>query len=102
MEVDEEICGGVVVPYWNNLVKPVQRVGESSGGNDTGTELPPKTGEDIVYIFIDTDPWVGYSKDLPFEQRLRDTIGEEIGDGTAEVMKLIITREILGREFLPY
>jgi cyclohexanecarboxyl-CoA dehydrogenase len=44
----------------------------------------------------------GYSKDLPFEQRLRDVIGEETGDGAGEVMKLIIVRNILGREFLPY
>lgn len=44
----------------------------------------------------------GYSQDLPFEQRLKDVVGGEIGDGTAEIMKLIITREMLGREYLPY
>jgi len=44
----------------------------------------------------------GYSKDLPFEQRLRDVAGEEIGDGPPEIMKIIIARDILGREFLPY
>jgi cyclohexanecarboxyl-CoA dehydrogenase len=44
----------------------------------------------------------GYSKDLPYEQRLRDVGGGEIGDGTAEIMKLIIAREMLGKEFLPY
>lgn len=44
----------------------------------------------------------GYSKDLPLEQRLRDAIVPEIGDGTAEIMKLIIVREMLGREFLDY
>jgi cyclohexanecarboxyl-CoA dehydrogenase len=42
----------------------------------------------------------GYSKDLPIEQRLRDSILTEIGDGTAEIMKLIICRELLGREFV--
>ncbi len=45
---------------------------------------------------------VGYSKELYLEQRLRDAIGAEYGDGTAEIMKLIIVRELLGREFLPY
>jgi len=25
-----------------------------------------------------------------------------IGDGTADIMKIIIARELLGREFLPY
>lgn len=42
----------------------------------------------------------GYSKDLPFDQYLRDSILTEIGDGTAEIMKLIISRDILGREFV--
>ena len=45
---------------------------------------------------------VGYSEEHPIEQKLRDAIGFEIGDGTAETMKLIIVRELLGREFLPY
>jgi len=26
--------------------------------------------------------WTGYDQDMPFEQRLRDVIGLEIGDGT--------------------
>jgi cyclohexanecarboxyl-CoA dehydrogenase len=61
-----------------------------------------KTASGIIHECLLTHGHYGYSKDLPFEQRLRDTIGAEIGDGTAEVMKLIISREILGREFLPY
>jgi cyclohexanecarboxyl-CoA dehydrogenase len=40
--------------------------------------------------------------ELPFGQRLRDVMGLEIGDGTAEVMKMIVARELLGRESLPY
>ena len=45
---------------------------------------------------------LGYSADFPLEQRLRDVIGMEMGDGTAQIMKIIISREIIGREFLPY
>jgi cyclohexanecarboxyl-CoA dehydrogenase len=37
----------------------------------------------------------GYSDATPIEQRLRDVLGSRIGDGTAEIMKLIIAREIL-------
>jgi len=37
----------------------------------------------------------GYSTELPFEQRLRDVLGLQIGDGTAQIMKLIIARETL-------
>jgi cyclohexanecarboxyl-CoA dehydrogenase len=44
----------------------------------------------------------GYTDELPFEQRLRDVIGLEIGDGTAEIMKVVVTRELMGRENLPY
>ncbi len=40
----------------------------------------------------------GYSQELPIEQRLRDVIGWQIGDGTEEVMKLIITRSLFGRD----
>jgi cyclohexanecarboxyl-CoA dehydrogenase len=43
----------------------------------------------------------GYSERNPIEQRLRDAIGLQIGDGTAEIMKLIIAREILGERFTP-
>ena len=43
----------------------------------------------------------GYREDNPIEQRLRDAIGLQIGDGTAEIMKLIIAREIMGRRFVP-
>ena len=57
---------------------------------------------DIIHSCLLIHGHYGYSKDLPFEQRLKDVIGGEIGDGTAEIMKLIIAREILGREFLPY
>jgi len=42
----------------------------------------------------------GYTDELPFEQRMRDVIGLEIGDGTAEVMKLVVARQLLGRETL--
>jgi cyclohexanecarboxyl-CoA dehydrogenase len=44
---------------------------------------------------------VGYCEDYPVEQYLRDAIGNEIGDGPAEIMKLIISREIIGKEFEP-
>ena len=43
----------------------------------------------------------GYSEENPIEQRWRDAISAQIGDGTAEIMKLIIAREILGGKFGP-
>ena len=44
----------------------------------------------------------GYTQDLPHEQRLRDVMGLQIGDGTAQIQKIIIARELMGREYLPY
>ena len=43
--------------------------------------------------------WRGYTESLPMEQRLRDAIGIKIGDGTGEIMKFIIARELLGNNF---
>lgn len=43
----------------------------------------------------------GYSEENPIEQRWRDAISTQIGDGTAEIMKLIIAREMLGGKFAP-
>lgn len=40
----------------------------------------------------------GYTQDLPLEQRLRDVLGWQIGDGTAEPSKLIIARSMMGKE----
>lgn len=41
---------------------------------------------------------VGYSQDCPIEERLRDVVGHEIGGGTPHIQKMIIARELLGRE----
>jgi cyclohexanecarboxyl-CoA dehydrogenase len=43
----------------------------------------------------------GYSETSPIGQRWRDAVSTEIGDGTAEIMKLIIARDILGGKFGP-
>jgi cyclohexanecarboxyl-CoA dehydrogenase len=45
--------------------------------------------------------WRGYGEANRIEQRFRDVFGLHIGDGTAEIMKLIIAREILGSKFRP-
>ena len=42
---------------------------------------------------------MGYTSEYNIEQRLRDVIGNEIGDGMENIMKTIIAREIIGREF---
>ena len=42
----------------------------------------------------------GYSKDCPEQRALRGVRSYTLAEGTTEVMKLIISREVLGREFL--
>jgi cyclohexanecarboxyl-CoA dehydrogenase len=61
----------------------------------------PRLAVDVIHQCLLLHGHYGYTDELPFEQRLRDVIGLEIGDGTAEVMKLIVARELMGRESLP-
>jgi cyclohexanecarboxyl-CoA dehydrogenase len=62
----------------------------------------PKLSVEIIHQCLLLHGHYGYTDELPFEQRMRDVIGLEIGDGTAEIMKLIVARELMGRESLPY
>lgn len=64
--------------------------------------LGPKTTVDVVHQCLLTFGHYGYTMDYPHQQRLRDVIGLEIGDGTAQIMKLIIARETVGRIAVQY
>ncbi|MGB5098100.1 MAG: acyl-CoA dehydrogenase family protein [Porticoccaceae bacterium] len=57
----------------------------------------PKLAFDVVQQCLLIHGHGGYSTDLPFEQRMRDVFGMQIGDGTAHIMKMIIAREHVGR-----
>jgi cyclohexanecarboxyl-CoA dehydrogenase len=58
----------------------------------------PKLAFEVVQTCLLTHGHAGYSTELPFEQRLRDLLGLQIGDGTAQIMKLVIAREKAGRD----
>ena len=62
----------------------------------------PRLAVDTIHQCLLLHGHYRYTDELPFEQRMRDVIGLEIGDGTAEVMKVIVARELMGRESLPY
>jgi cyclohexanecarboxyl-CoA dehydrogenase len=64
--------------------------------------LGPKLAAEAIHACILLNGWMGYGQDLPHEQRLRDVIGLEIGDGTPEIMKGIIARETFGRDYVSY
>ncbi len=57
--------------------------------------LAPKTAVDVIHQCLLAHGHYGWSLDLPHQQRLRDVMGLEIGDGTAQIMKMIIAREKL-------
>jgi cyclohexanecarboxyl-CoA dehydrogenase len=52
----------------------------------------PQLAYDIVRTCLLTHGHAGYSTGLPFEQRLRDLLGLQIGDGTSQIMKMVIAR----------
>jgi cyclohexanecarboxyl-CoA dehydrogenase len=62
----------------------------------------PRLSVDTIHQCLLLHGHYGYTDELPFAQRLRDVMGLEIGDGTAEIMKIVVGRELLGRESLPY
>lgn len=63
--------------------------------------MAPKDAFEAVQTCLLLHGQYGYRTELPLEQRLRDVLGLQIGDGTAQIMKLIIARNRLGREWAP-
>lgn len=55
----------------------------------------PKLACDIIHQCLLTHGHGGYGADYHFGQRYRDVMGLQIGDGTANIMKMIIGREKL-------
>ncbi|MFC0219358.1 cyclohexanecarboxyl-CoA dehydrogenase [Pseudochelatococcus lubricantis] len=58
---------------------------------------PPLLAYEAIHCCLLIHGHAAYSSELPFEQRLRDVLGLQIGDGTAHIMKNIIARERAGR-----
>ena len=64
--------------------------------------LGPKVSAEAVHTCLILHGHYGYNQDTHFDQRWRDIVGLEIGDGTPEIMKGVIARELYGKEFQPY
>jgi cyclohexanecarboxyl-CoA dehydrogenase len=56
----------------------------------------PELAAQVLHRCLLLHGHLGFSLDLPHQQRMRDVIGLEIGDGTAQIMKLLVAREIIG------
>ena len=61
----------------------------------------PKISVEAAHQVLLTFGHIGYSEETPHGQRLRDLIGLEIGDGTANIAKLVVARSLLGRGHAP-
>ena len=62
----------------------------------------PSVAFDVIHDCVLMMGHYGYSTEYPYTQRMLDIMGYQIADGTGEAQKLVIVREMLGREFLPY
>lgn len=60
----------------------------------------PKLAYDVIHQCLLSFGHGGYDHG-PMEQRLRDVLGFQIGDGTAQIMKTIIARAHAGRDAVP-
>jgi len=60
----------------------------------------PKLAYDVIHQCLLCFGHGGYDRG-PMEQRMRDVLGFQIGDGTAQIMKTIIARTRAGRQFVP-
>ena len=61
----------------------------------------PKVSVEAAHQVLLTFGHLGYSEETPHGQRMRDLIGLEIGDGTANIAKLVVARSLLGRDHAP-
>jgi cyclohexanecarboxyl-CoA dehydrogenase len=60
----------------------------------------PQLAYDVIHECLLMLGHGGYDRG-PMEQRLRDVLGFQIGDGTAQIMKTIIARSRAGRDAVP-
>jgi len=61
----------------------------------------PRLATQVIHQCLLTLGHLAYSVESPLGQRLRDVIGLEIGDGTAQASTLVIARHLLGRAYAP-
>ena len=57
----------------------------------------PKLAFEVVHQCLLLNGHGAYTTEMPYEQRLRDVLGMQLGDGPAQIMKLVIARQKAGR-----
>jgi cyclohexanecarboxyl-CoA dehydrogenase len=61
----------------------------------------PVTGVRVISDCILLHGHIGWSNEMPLQQMCHDVGGMQIGDGTAQIQKLVIARALLGRDMVP-
>lgn len=61
----------------------------------------PTAAVDATHQVLLTFGHRGWSTDSPIERRLRDLIGTQIADGTTNATRLVVARQLLGRDVAP-
>ncbi|MEV6908141.1 acyl-CoA dehydrogenase family protein [Amycolatopsis sp. NPDC051071] len=61
----------------------------------------PRVGVEAAHQALLTFGHRGWNEDNPAARRLRDAVGQEIADGTENATKLVVARQLLGREYAP-
>lgn len=61
----------------------------------------PRVAVDAIESALTLHGHMGWSNEMPHGHRLRDVMAFLIGDGTAEIQKLIVAREYIGAEVMP-
>jgi len=64
--------------------------------------LGPKYSVAAIHECLLLNGHYAYTKEMPHEQRLRDVIGLEIGDGTAQANQMVIAKDLIGKEYRSY
>ncbi|MGV9711007.1 acyl-CoA dehydrogenase family protein [Gordonia sp. NPDC003424] len=60
-----------------------------------------KAAVEAIHQALLTFGHAAWSADNPQAQRLRDAMGFEIADGTAQIAKLVVARSVFGRQYAP-
>jgi cyclohexanecarboxyl-CoA dehydrogenase len=61
-----------------------------------------QTAQEVLHDCIVLHGHYGYSDDFGLSKRFQDIIGLEIGEGPHQVQKVVISREMIGKEYRPY
>ena len=63
-----------------------------------GKVWPPMIAKDAIEAAMRIHGNLGYATEFPLQQRFRDVMAYLVADGTAEIQKRVIAKDILARQ----